>query len=199
MIERLIKNWRKKIPEMECEAGCRECCEGYAPGMTRWEWREIKHPGKYATGRSLTNCPFYKAVGCAIYAKRPLICRLFGTVDRLEVAGQELETTLPIFCPRGRRPEKPLALSAAMNIEVRYQKLLQEEILRTGTDWCRYLPAHQAGETLPEKFAWLRYVLSTRDGQTALAFRVVGPQILPRLPEPEFAKMAAIFEQGANL
>lgn len=185
MIAHLLKNWRRQIPVMDCEPGCRECCEGYAPAMTKWEWQQISHPGKYATGEVLTKCPFLAEAGCEIYLKRPLICRLFGTVAGEDAALQTLDGLLPIACPRGRAPDAPLVLAAALQIQVDYQHFAGRELLRIIDDWQRYLPQAQQGPqagtpappagtpappapALPEKFRWLRYVLSTRDGQATL-------------------------------
>ena len=41
------------------------------------------------------DCPHLGDGGCAVYAERPVICRLFGTTSRLA-------------CPHGRRPEQML-------------------------------------------------------------------------------------------
>lgn len=39
------------------------------------------------------NCVHLGECGCQVYEDRPLICRLFGTTERLR-------------CPRGMKPEK---------------------------------------------------------------------------------------------
>lgn len=174
MIKRLLKTWHKQIPAMNCEPGCRECCEGDARAMTLAEWREIRHPGKYASGPALTACPFLGSCGCEIYTRRPLICRLFGTVAPDDPALAKLDGDFPIACPRGRAPEAALPLATALRIQVAYQNYANRELKRVIKDWLCFLrekgASTAAGETpvLPEKFRWLRYVLSTREGQTTL-------------------------------
>lgn len=172
MIERLLKSWHKQIPAMSCEPGCRECCQGDARAMTLHEWREIRHPGKYARGPALAACPFLGDLGCEIYARRPLICRLFGAVAPDDPALVELAGTFPISCPRGHYPEAPLPLAAALRIQVAYQEYANRELKRAIKDWLCFLrdtkTAYVCASNLPEKFQWLRYVLSTREGQTTL-------------------------------
>lgn len=180
MIQRLLKSWWNQIPAMSCEPGCRDCCEGDARAMLLFEWREIKHPGKYATGPALRECPFLGSCGCEIYARRPLVCRLFGAVAPDDPALVKLDGMFPISCPRGHHPETPLPLAAALRMQVEYQNYANRELQRVIGDWQRFLKGPQAGtpapqgleslghQPLPEKFQWLRYVLSTREGQTTL-------------------------------
>jgi hypothetical protein len=145
MIERLLKTWHKQIPAMSCESGCRECCEGDARAMTLSEWR-------------------------------PLICRLFGAVAPDDPALVELAGTFPIACPRGCAPEVALPLAAALQIQVAYQNYANRELQKVIEDWhqfmgllhCLDITEKSQSEPLPEKFQWLRYVLSTREGQTTL-------------------------------
>jgi hypothetical protein len=175
MINRLLKTWQKQIPAMSCEAGCRVCCEGDARAMLLAEWREINHPGKYSGGRVFQTCPFLGESGCEVYARRPLICQVFGTVSREDADLQGLE--VPIFCPQGCEPERPLSFAAALKIQVNYQYYAGRELQQVIGDWALFLkecgqgrPHHRtpASPEMPEKFLWLRYVLSTREGQTTL-------------------------------
>jgi hypothetical protein len=139
--------------------------------MTLAEWREIRHPGKYVSGSVLPACPFLGDLGCEIYARRPLICRLFGSVAPDDPALVELAGTFPISCPRGYHPEAPLPLAAALKIQVAYQEYANRELQQVIGDWHKFLrsPGGKPGPlALPEKFQWLRYVLSTREGQTTL-------------------------------
>jgi Fe-S-cluster containining protein len=82
----------KVIPQMRCDAGCGECC-GVVPA-TDVEFQRIQRfVGEHgvAPAPSLDGtCPFFQGGTCAIYAVRPLICRLFGH------AADPLMT-----CPRG--------------------------------------------------------------------------------------------------
>jgi Fe-S-cluster containining protein len=170
MINRLLKSWQKRLPAMSCAAGCTFCCQGDARAMTLAEWREIQHPGKYSGGQVFQTCPFLEESGCGIYARRPLLCRVFGTVSKKDADLQGLD--VPIFCPKGCEPEQPLPFAAALKIQVDYQHYANRELMRVITDWARFLNEVRAGTPaptqLPEKFAWLRYVLSTREGQSTL-------------------------------
>jgi hypothetical protein len=135
------------------------------------EWRAIAHPGKYAHGPAFRECPFLDEAGCEIYARRPLVCRLFGAVSPEDPALLELAGTFPIACPRGCAPAAPLPLAAALQIQVDYQTFANQELLRVIRDWNKYLAAGVASAldlAMPEKFQWLRYVLSTREGETTL-------------------------------
>lgn len=193
MIGHLLRTWRKQIPTMSCEAGCRECCEGYAPGMTRWEWRELRHPGKFSGGQILEACPFLGKQGCEIYARRPLTCRIFGTVSREELMAHDLAATLPVFCPRGRQPEDPWPLQAALKVQVPYQGFLNREIRATVADfrqWAATGTGTEAGATMPDKFEWLFYMLCTRDGQNNL--RQLHGQGRPALTPGELGRLAAV-------
>jgi hypothetical protein len=194
MIDRLLKSWHTQIPAMSCEPGCRECCEGDARSMTLHEWREIRHPGKYATGPALAACPFLGSCGCEIYNRRPLVCRLFGTVAPDDPALVELAGTFPISCPRGHYPEAPLPLAAALRMQVEYQNYANRELHQVIEDWQKFLKdprlenlGHQA---LPEKFQWLRYVLSTREGQTTL--RLLSGQTPVQIDPEKMARMTAM-------
>jgi hypothetical protein len=203
MIQRLLKFWHRQIPGMSCEPGCRQCCEGDARAMLLSEWREIKHPGKYAAGPALAACPFLGDSGCEIYARRPLVCRLFGTVAPDDPALVELAGTFPISCPRGHYPEAPLPLAAALRMQVDYQNYANRELQQVIGDWRRFLQGPQAGtpapltpalpawdEEMPEKFVWLRYVLSTREGQTTL--RLLSGATPVNLDPEKMAQMTAM-------
>jgi hypothetical protein len=188
MIERLLKTWRWQIPAMQCAAGCRDCCEGDARTMLLAEWREIKHPGKYSAGQVFAACPFLEETGCAIYARRPLVCRVFGTVSRQDPELPGLD--VPIFCPRGCEPERPLSFAAALKMQVKYGHFALRELQRVVTDWLKYLPQAKVGERLPEKFLWLRYVLSTREGQTSL--RMLWGTMPVKIEAARMERMAAL-------
>lgn len=198
MIQRLLKFWHRQIPGMSCEPGCRQCCEGDARAMLLSEWREIKHPGKYAAGPALAACPFLGDSGCEIYARRPLVCRLFGTVAPDDPALVELGGTFPISCSRGHYPEAPLPLAAALRMQVEYQNYANRELQQVIEDWQRFmgllhkldLTTRSQSEPLPEKFQWLRYVLSTREGQTTL--RLLSGQTPVQIDPEKMARMTAM-------
>lgn len=81
----ILEKFYAQIPTFKCIPGCFACC-GPVP-FAKCEWDRIEDK-REATG---ITCPYASASGCAIYDKRPLICRLFGTTDDLP-------------CPHGCRP-----------------------------------------------------------------------------------------------
>jgi uncharacterized protein len=77
------------LPPMACEPSCGECC-GIVP-VTETEFqriaRYVKEKGIVPVDQGPT-CPLFQNGGCAVYAVRPLICHVFGHVERMP-------------CPRG--------------------------------------------------------------------------------------------------
>lgn len=77
-----------KIPEMECVPGCSCCC-----GPTWWlpveadNIREYlkEHNMRELRARSLL-CPYFDVEQgkCSIYPVRPVVCRLYGVVEKNE-------------------------------------------------------------------------------------------------------------------
>jgi Fe-S-cluster containining protein len=70
----------KVIPPMRCDEGCGDCC-GVVPA-TETEFRGVQRfieEHAIVPAASLDGtCPFFQGGKCAVYAVRPLICRLFG-------------------------------------------------------------------------------------------------------------------------
>lgn len=97
-VEKAHKRLYERIPRFECQPGCTDCC-GPVP-FSKWEWDQVEDK-RTATGVS---CPYSQNGKCDIYAQRPLMCRLYGTVKG------ELE------CPHGCRPEKFLSPEEAREI-----------------------------------------------------------------------------------
>jgi uncharacterized protein len=96
-----------RIPKFECKKNCTDCC-GPVP-FSKWEWSRVKDKRK---GTGLT-CPYAVNGRCEIYDKRPLICRLFGTVEDLR-------------CPHGQRPKKLLTKEEAYEILIEYSELIDK-------------------------------------------------------------------------
>ena len=96
----------KKIPRFECIEGCTDCC-----GPVPWTDHELKRAGLTAPPpeREDKSCGFANK-GCAIHAARPLMCRLFGTVEDLR-------------CPHGRGPLVLLKPEEAHDLVRRYKRL----------------------------------------------------------------------------
>ncbi len=105
---RAIRRLRTLIPTFECVPGCRDCC-GPIP-FSRWEWGQVADKRK----ATCIECPYSTEQGCAIYEQRPIICRLFGTVDD------------PMLkCPHGRGPKKPLSAEEGRRIAMEYARLVE--------------------------------------------------------------------------
>lgn len=73
----------QRIPEVNCPSGCYDCCKLKTGELCFFLAHDIKD-GKYK---------------CAIYNRRPLLCRLFGAVDSYFQA---------LKCPHGIISENPM-------------------------------------------------------------------------------------------
>ena len=81
-----LKKLRQRIPGLQCIPGCSDCCGPVV--FSKTEWDRVKDKRR---ATSIT-CPYVEDGKCAIYRDRPIICRLFGTVEDLQ-------------CPHGCKPE----------------------------------------------------------------------------------------------
>lgn len=113
-IEKKHKQLYEKIPEFQCRPGCTDCC-GIVP-FSYWEWEQVKDKRK---ADITLKCPYAVNGRCEIYEQRPLICRLFGTVD-----------TVLLRCPHGYGPERLLTEEEAHKIMEEYRELMIESTLR---------------------------------------------------------------------
>jgi len=111
-----IKRLRKQIPTFECIPGCTDCCGPVHAAP--WEESQIeKHTGKAAKLNRLPSpglclrCPYSLNGNCEIYDDRPIICRLFGTIDEPEM-----------LCPHGRRPKVLLTKKQGAKITEEWMK-----------------------------------------------------------------------------
>lgn len=183
MISPRLRQLYRAVPDMECHVGCLDCCLGYAPSMAKEEWMEIKHPGKFPTGKFIERCPFLGEKGCEIYNKRPFICRLFGTDD------------FP-GCPHGCKPERPLEGEGGMRLLGQYEQWLWEDACRTIQKFIQWQKIKQAGDVTPGHFLWIRYLLSTRDGRKGLDFvmGLVDPEEIEAAKEKITAKLQPCIE-----
>lgn len=102
---KIIKYIRKQIPSFECIPGCHDCC-GPVP-FSKWEWSQIGDKREVIS----LDCPYMTKEGCAIYSQRPILCRLFGTVSRME-------------CPYGCKPSKLLSVKKEKELMVLYSKIM---------------------------------------------------------------------------
>ena len=88
---RKIHFFRQHIPSFECIPGCHDCCGPVTTSSE--EMFELPHvsDADHEAALLTLSCPHLGDHGCAVYKERPIICRLFGTTERLP-------------CPHGRRP-----------------------------------------------------------------------------------------------
>ncbi len=131
------------IPEFLCKEGCHKCC-GVVPfsaeemERVRPVWKEIEWididvgflPHRIASPmieEGNLDCPFLGDNGCLIYERRPLMCRIFGTVD-----------SPMMICPEGMGPKKMLTEDEVRHLLKKYRK--QDRRDRNGL-------THQTGES----------------------------------------------------
>lgn len=113
----VVRMFRSAIPTFACVPGCHDCCGPVV--ASAWELKRlptpdpIKRAGCYsADGLS---CPHLGPTGCQVYDERPLVCRMFGTVEKLP-------------CPHGRRPA--VMLDPAVEREIlRFANSARHELL----------------------------------------------------------------------
>ncbi len=99
-MNRKKKSKLKAIYDQVPDAGCKGLCyhECSAIGMSKGELNEIvKETGKKPAIRYEGSCIFLIDKRCSIYNFRPLICRLFGSVDSNNLK-----------CPHGCLAKNPL-------------------------------------------------------------------------------------------
>ena len=103
----------QKIPTFHCKPGCNDCC-GPVP-LSEWEAERLRLPGEVLTPvkPATMTCLFASAEGCQVYDKRPLMCRLFGSVD-----------TPRLSCPHGCKPKRLLPDQAGESLRNDYIRLV---------------------------------------------------------------------------
>ena len=97
-----------EIPSFTCKPGCHDCC-GIVPfrdaekariaairPLEQWERFDA---GSWVLVSALQtmSCPFVEKGRCGIYDHRPMVCRLFGSVDHPMMA-----------CPHGCGPKRKI-------------------------------------------------------------------------------------------
>lgn len=87
-----IRDLRRQIPSFECVPGCHDCCGPVTTSSEEMARLPRKTAAEQDAALEALNCVHLGPDGCTVYEERPLICRLFGTTERLP-------------CPNGRRPE----------------------------------------------------------------------------------------------
>jgi len=104
---RILKVLRRKIPSFKCLPGCTECCGSTV--FSGQEWARVRDKRRATT----LTCPYICEKGCAIYEDRPILCRLFGTVENMK-------------CPFRYGPKKLLTAKEENEINHAYKDVLAE-------------------------------------------------------------------------
>lgn len=104
-----IQKQYERIPSFTCKQGCTECC-GVVP-FTEEEWALLTPEEQSRESKGL-ECRFKGANGCTIYDRRPMLCRLFGSVDDKKLT-----------CWHGCGPEKKLTAIQGLTIMRHYLKI----------------------------------------------------------------------------
>ncbi|MGH8108967.1 MAG: YkgJ family cysteine cluster protein [Arenimonas sp.] len=86
-----IDELRQHIPSFTCIVGCHDCCGPVTASSEEVARLPVKTDAEHDSALAHYNCVYLGQHGCEVYAERPLICRLFGTTQRLA-------------CPNGKRP-----------------------------------------------------------------------------------------------
>jgi Uncharacterised protein family (UPF0153). len=83
-----------QLPKINCQKKCQECCGPVLMSKLEWE-RIIEAMGFTPEAREDLTCPMLcESTGlCRAYAIRPVICRLWGLVEKMK-------------CPFGCVPER---------------------------------------------------------------------------------------------
>lgn len=82
-----IESVYREIPALQCVPSCHACCGPIL--MSHLEALRIQ--GRANPAHEPLVCPYLGKDGCRVYAQRPAICRLFGTMATLA-------------CPKGCKP-----------------------------------------------------------------------------------------------
>lgn len=102
-----IDELREQIPSFTCIVGCHDCCGPVTASSEEVARLPVKTEAEHEAALADYNCVYLGQHGCEVYGERPLICRLFGTTERLP-------------CPNGRRP----VYMTSPRVEVEVNRLL---------------------------------------------------------------------------
>ena len=120
-----IEQLRKQIPSFKCKPGCHDCCGPVV--FSKWEWDQVVDK-RMATN---INCPYIGENGCDIYEHRPIVCRMFGVVKKMQ-------------CPHRCGPHKLLTEKKESEIMNKYHLLFAT---RAGQTDCLRATAISSGGT----------------------------------------------------
>ena len=92
-----VKKVWAKVPLIQCRGLCSSSCGPILMSQAEYDLlRKRGHPFQPVKG--CMNCPLLKEERCSAYSIRPLICRLWGVVDKPAMK-----------CPHGCVPERYLS------------------------------------------------------------------------------------------
>ena len=110
-----LRRLYKQIPTFECRDGCTDCCGPVPVSPLEAKRLDLEGQTLIPTKQNCLTCPFVDQGRCSVYADRPFMCRLFGTVD-----------TSLLRCPHGCRPEKMLTPLQAQLLKEEYLSLFPD-------------------------------------------------------------------------
>lgn len=87
-----IRFYRRRIHAFECIPGCHDCCGPVTASSEEMARLPAKSGAEHDLALAEWRCVHLGEHGCGVYDERPLVCRLFGTIDTLR-------------CPHGRKPD----------------------------------------------------------------------------------------------
>lgn len=90
-----LKDVYAKVPKIACKGLCHESCGWIACGKKEADAMQAAHGDRLTFVRGVNRCGYLVENRCAVYAQRPLVCRLWGVVPELP-------------CPHGCETERVL-------------------------------------------------------------------------------------------
>jgi len=89
----IIARLRENIPTFKCKEGCHDCCGPVTTSSEEMSRLPVKTDAQHEAALNDFSCVHLGEKGCTVYGERPLICRLFGTTERMA-------------CPNGCAPDQ---------------------------------------------------------------------------------------------
>jgi hypothetical protein len=100
-----------KIPAFACRPGCTDCCGPVVAGVVERERApQLLESVAAAVAGGCASCPYGAGGSCEIYDDRPVICRIYGTVEDLR-------------CPHGCGPDRLLSAAQGRALLADYHSL----------------------------------------------------------------------------
>ena len=109
---KLLENIIKEIPKFKCIEGCTDCCGPVFTTKTEAETLGIE-VGLLTNSTGSGKCQFVSECGCSVYESRPVMCRMFGSSDILELR-----------CRHGKSPSKRLSADKSNSLIHKYRQFV---------------------------------------------------------------------------